>query len=137
MGRSDLKTRMLYIGRWTVDFLFAEKGFDEDEVMEYLYNCGASDFALRQAKSLMVLCEENCGFTFANPEVHEAVVFIGPTSSGEEFVNTTSHEIYHLSVAIAESLGIDLDSESPAYLAGDSMQSLIDIICEKGCSKCH
>ena len=85
----------------------------------------------------MALCEWNCGFTFADPEGCRAVVFIGPTSSGEQFVNTTAHEIYHLSVAIAESLGIDLDSESPAYLVGDSMQSLIDIICKNGCPQCH
>lgn len=129
--------RELYIGRWIVDFLFGEEGYDRKEVMEYLYDCGASDYALRQAENLMVLCDKNCGFTFANPELHQAVVFIGPTSSGAEFVNTTAHEIYHLSVAIAESLGIDLDSESPAYLAGDSMQSLIDIICKNGCSQCH
>ena len=132
-----MEERMLYIGRWKVCFIFAEEGYDQAEVMERLYESGASDYALRQAANLMAICEWNCGFTYADPETLEAVVFIGPTKSGEEFVNTTSHEIYHLSVAIAQSLGIDLDSESPAYLAGDSMQSIIDIICERGCSKCH
>ncbi len=129
--------KVLYIGRWKVDFLFAREGYDIEEVLEYAYDCGASDKALRQARNLLVLDRKNCGFTFANLEITRAVVFIGPTSSGAEFVNTTAHEIYHLSVAIAESLGIDLDSESPAYLAGDSMQSLIDIICKMGCSKCN
>ena len=129
--------KVLYIGRWKVDFLFAREGYDIEEVLEYAYDCGATDKALRQARNLLVLDRKNCGFTFANLEITRAVVFIGPTSSGAEFVNTTAHEIYHLSVAIAESLGIDLDSESPAYLAGDSMQSLIDIICKMGCSKCN
>ena len=137
MGGFDLKKKTLYIGRWRVDFLFAEKGYDMDEVLEYLYDCGATDRALRQAKNLMALCEYNCGFTFANPEIYQAVVFIGPTSSGEEFIDTLVHETHHLAVAIAAGLGIDLESETPAYIAGDSARDLADIICQMGCRHCH
>ena len=129
--------RTLYIGSWAVDFLFGEEGYDRKEVMEYLYDCGASDYALRQAENLMVLCDKNCGFTFANPELHQAVVFIGPTSSGAEFVDTLTHEIHHLAVAIAAELGIDLESETPAYIAGDSARDLADVICQMGCQHCH
>ena len=136
MGRSDLTNKVLYIGSWKVDFLFGEKGYDRKEVMEYLYDCGASDYALRQAENLMVMCEWNCGFTYADPMMHQAVVFIGPTSSGEEFVDTLVHEVHHLAVAIAADLGIDLESETPAYIAGDSARDLADIICQMGCRHC-
>ena len=41
--------KKLYIGRWEVDFLFAgEEDYDTEEVLEYAYECGASDYALRQ-----------------------------------------------------------------------------------------
>jgi hypothetical protein len=132
-----MEHRILYIGKWHIDFLFAEEGYDREEALEYLYDCGASDYALRQAENLMVLCEWNCGFTFANPLEYRAVVFIGPTSSSDEFINTTVHEVHHLAVAIAEELGIDLESETPAYIAGDSAKALADVICQMGCPHCH
>lgn len=132
-----MKYRTLYIGRWVVDFLFGEEGYDIDEVLEQLYGCGASDYALRQAKNLMTLCEYNCGMTFANPETFTAIVFIGPTSSGGEFIDTLVHEVHHLAVAIADSLGIDLESEGPAYIAGDTARELAKTVCDMGCCRCH
>lgn len=66
-----------------------------------------------------------------------AIVAIGPTTSGSEFVDTLVHELHHLAVAIAGSLGIDLTEETPAYLAGDSARELADIICKMGCDHCR
>ena len=54
---------------------------------------------------------------------------IGPSSSGDEFVNTLAHEVHHAAVAVAE-------SESPAYINGDTLQSLFGVICDLGCGKC-
>ena len=79
----------------------------------------------------------NEGFTFANQGMKEALVVIGPTTSGAEFQNTLVHEVHHLAVAIANSLGIDLESETPAYIAGDSTRELSDIICWLGCDNCN
>lgn len=45
--------------------------------------------------------------------------------------------MHHLAVAIAESLGYDLDSEVPAYVAGDATMALIETICELGCPHCN
>lgn len=129
--------RELEIGRWRVAFLFAKKGYDEDEVLDELYDCGASDYDLRQVKNLFALCEYNCGFTFANPMTFEMLVFIGPTTTGAEFIDTLVHELHHMAVAIAENLGMDLDGEGPAYLAGDSSRELVEVICDFGCSRCR
>lgn len=137
MGKYDLTVRSLRIGRWHVDFLFAPKGYNQQEVLEYAYDCGASDYALLQARNLMAVCEYNCGFTFANPELLQAVVFVGPTSSGAEFIDSLTHEIHHLAVVIADSLGIDLGSEEPAYIAGDAMRELAKTVCELGCPHCR
>lgn len=44
---------------------------------------------------------------------------------------------YIIGAAIAAELGIDLESESPAYIAGDSARALADVVCELGCRHCH
>jgi len=77
------------------------------------------------------------GFTYSNGIVFRAVVCIGPTSSGAEFQNTLVHEIHHLAVAIASGIGVDLESETPAYLAGDTMREFADVVCHLGCDHCR
>ena len=125
--------RVLAIGRWTVDFLFATKRYDVDGVLACLYDAYAPDSVLEQAEDLMLSCDYNCGFTYTNQSRRRAVVLVGPTTSGEEFLNTMVHEVRHLADAIAASLGVPLDSERPAYLSGDTAKALAEVICELGC----
>jgi len=125
------------IGRWHVEFYFAPDGYEVDELLDRLYDLGASAGIMREAMTLMESGQPNTGFTFPNPYEYEAMVVVGPTTSGEEFANTISHELYHLAVAISSELGIDLEGEAPAYLLGDTLQSLISIVCDLGCSKCN
>lgn len=131
MIRSDLQ-----IGRWRVEFYFAPDGYEVDELLDRLYGMGASAGVMREAMSLMESGRPNTGFTFPNPYDYEAIVAVGPTTSGSEFQDTLVHEIHHLAVAIASELGIDLESETPAYIAGDSARELADIICRLGCDNC-
>lgn len=130
-------TRQLNIGRWKVDFLFMPDEYDVRAIADYLYDAGASPMIFGQAKDLVWMCDANCGFTFTNPDLFRAVVVIGPATSGAEFVDTLVHEVHHLAVAIADNLGLDLEDEGPAYLAGDSARELAEVICELGCSHCN
>lgn len=132
-----MEHRNLNIGRWNVDFLFAVGGYDTEEALTYLYYADASDDIMRRAYHVLEANQENTGFTFTNQDSKEAVVVIGPTSSGKEFINTLCHEIHHVAVAIAGSIGVDLDAETPAYIAGDSMMRLAQTICELGCRNCN
>ena len=125
--------RVLRLNRWSVDFLFATKRYDIDGVLSCLYDAGAPSNVMDQAEELMISCEYNCGFTYSNENRRRAVVLIGPTTSGGEFLDTLVHEIRHLADAIAHSLGVPLDSERPAYLSGDTARALAEIICELGC----
>lgn len=145
--------RVLRIGRWVVDFIFAHRGYDIDGILACLYDCGASGRVMQKAEDLMSGCEMdyasdgpnglmyecglNQGFTFSNAELERAVVVIGPTVSGAEFQNTLVHEIYHLAVAIGAHLGFDLRGEGPAYLSGGTMLELADIVCHLGCEHCR
>ena len=129
--------RAILVGRWVVDFAFATKGYDIEGVLSCLYDCGATPPIMKRAEELMETGGYNCGFTFSNPELMRAMVLIGPTTSGAEFIDTLVHEVHHLAVAIASELGIALESEAPAYLAGDSARALAEVVCEMGCPCCH
>ena len=129
--------RVLKIGRWVVDFIFATKYYDVDGILSCLYDAGAPRWVMENAGELMSEGKYNTGFTYTNPAIHRAVVVVGPTTSGAEYIDTLVHEIHHLAVAIASELGIDLESESPAYLAGDSARALAEVVCELGCEHCR
>lgn len=129
--------RTLTIGRWLVEFYFANDGYDPDVLLDRMYDFGATAPVMREALDLMEEAKLNTGFTFSNSVERVAIVAIGPTSSGSEFIDTLVHEVHHLAVAIASSLGIDLESESPAYIAGDSARALADVVCSLGCKHCR
>ena len=129
--------RDLYIGRWHACFIFAPDGYDDNTILDILYDLDASDYILVKAEKKMREGRPNEGFTFANSRMKEALVVIGPSTSGAEFVNTLSHEIYHLSVAVAKSLGLDLEGEQAAYIEGDAMGDFIELVCQFGCDKCN
>jgi len=129
--------RRLHIGRWEIIFLFADEEYDVDLVLSRLAETDAPDFIFDDAEFLMDFCAYNCGFTYSNPVNKQMVVMIGPTTSGEEFLNTLTHEIRHVADAIADNLGVQLDSEEPAYKSGDAMMELADVVCRLGCSMCN
>lgn len=129
--------RTIAIGRWAVEFIFCPDGYEPDEIVQRLYELGASVQDMREAERLMLEDGANTGFMFPNPVERLALVVIGPTTSGAEFQDTLVHELHHLAVAIARELGIDLRTETPAYIAGDSARELADVVCRLGCTSCH
>ena len=127
--------RVLKIGRWVVDFLFADTRYDIEGVVSCLRHADAPRGIIERAVSLMEGGDPNTGFTYSNGSRFRAIVCIGPATSGAEFQNTLVHEIHHLAVAIARELGVDLEGETPAYLAGDTMRAFADVVCRLGCGK--
>ncbi len=125
--------RVISLGRWTIDFLFAETKYDIDGVVSCLRHAEAPMYIIDQAVDLMEEGSPNTGFTYTNAKYFRAVVCIGPTTSGAEFQDTLVHEIHHLAVAVAKELGVDLESETPAYLSGDTMRAFADVVCRLGC----
>lgn len=137
--------RVLRIGDWIVEFLFCMGRYDIEGVLACLRDADAPRWVREQALDLMENCNYDCGFTYSarrpqrysyyNRENHRAVVLIGPTSSGAEFLDTTVHELRHLTDAIAKSMGVALDSEDAAYISGDTARELADIILKIGISR--
>ena len=129
--------RVLTIGRWVVDFLFAKDDYDEEGVLACLYEIYAPASIMERASRIMESRRYNRGFTYGNPDIKRAVVVVGPTTSGRQFQNTLSHEIDHLSDIIAESLGIKDAREGTSYLTGDTTMALAEVVCELGCNHCR
>ena len=130
--------RQLYIGRWYVRFAFAQEHYDEREkILGLLEELDATPYILWRVERIMSEDAVDTGFTFTVPEDRVALVVTGPSSSGAEFIDTFVHEVHHLAVAVAKGLGYDLDSEGPAYPAGDAARAFADVVCRLGCECCH
>lgn len=129
--------RVLNIGRWVIDFLFAVDRYDEEGVISCMLEVRAPIDVIRRARDIMYEGRQDCGFTFSNPDIRRAVCVVGPTSSGGEFINTFVHEIRHVADTIANSIGYALDGEMPAYVSGDAAMALAEVVCEMGCEHCR
>ena len=129
--------RVLGIGRWTVDFLFAVDDYDKEGVLACLYDTGAPEGVMERAYRIMESDRYNRGFTYNSPERLRSVVVVGPSTSGKQFLNTFTHELRHLADGIADHLGVSLDSERPAYITGDAAMKLSEVVCELGCERCR
>lgn len=129
--------RNLRIGRWLVYFFFVTDDYDRDTILSFLYTFDAEDWIISRAEEIMAERKLNRGFTYTNADLKRALMVIGPTSSGAEFINSISHEVRHLANSIAESIGYELDAEEPSYLTGDTVRELAEVVCELGCAKCR
>lgn len=125
--------RVLHVEQWTVYFFFAPEGYDEEELLELLYDLDAPDHIMVQASRKIKAGRPNEGFAYTNPFRREAVIVVGPAVSGEQYLNSIVHEIHHQSVAMADEMEADLKGEVPAYIAGDTAEVLVDVICMLGC----
>ena len=129
--------RTLRIGRWLVYSFFAVEGYDEEVILSFLQTFEASRTVFKRAEKIMSEGKLDKGFTFANEYIRRAVVVVGPSSSGAEFLDTFTHEIRHLADSIAKSIGYELDMEEPAYMTGDTVRELAEVVCELGCPHCN
>lgn len=129
--------RVIAVGKWVIDVLIAEEDYDIEGVLSCMYEIDASYHWMRRANEIMKSGGMNKAFTYSNADRRRAVVVIGPTTSGKEFQDSVVHELLHLAVHIVSAEGLDVESEDPAYLAGDGARELADIICEMGCPNCN
>ena len=129
--------RLLYIGRWRVDFFFAQGDFDPSSVLECLEDMDAPNRVLEDSWFKMQRGVVNEGFSWPNSRMMRSCIYIGPTTDGAEFVNTLTHELRHLADDIATFLGIDLRGEEVAYITGNTAQEFVEVICRLGCPCCH
>ena len=124
--------RTIHIRGWRVD-VFIDDGYHPDMVMGCLEDMGAENDILENAHGLIVENRPNQAFTYSNGR--RTCIYIGWTTSPQEFINSMIHEIRHLVDHIAEYYGLD-NNEAVGYLSGDAAFLLAEDICEHGCPHC-
>ena len=128
--------RTIRVHAWTVTFLFAHPQNDAGEVLKCLSDIGAPDDVVRDASKLME-AGPNCGFTVSDEKTRRSLSWVGRQSDGQQWLNTTVHEIIHVAVAMANDEGIAYNSERFAYLVGDITQEVADLMCFLACDHCR
>ena len=127
--------RTIHIRGWRMDVFIGGKDRDNglDDVLDTLEAMGAPF-------DILVRCEEmvnggvpNQAFTYSNGK--RTCIYIGWTTSGEEFINSMIHEMRHLVDHIAEFYGLS-NGEAVGYISGDAAFLLAEDICEHGCPHC-
>ena len=124
--------RTIHIRSWRVD-VFIEDGYHPDMVMECLEDMGAENDILENAHGLIVENRPNQAFTYSNGR--RTCIYIGWTTSPQEFINSMIHEIRHLVDHIADYYGLS-NGEAVGYMSGDAAFLLAEDICEHGCPHC-
>ena len=105
--------------------------------MDALVWANAPDSIISKVSENISAGNFNEGFCFSNPLERKTVVGVGKTDTGPEFLNTTVHEVAHIAQHIAEEDGVDPFSEEFAYLIGNIMHDISDIVCEMSCPRCR
>ena len=127
--------RTIHIRGWRVD-VFIDDGGDSDFgiVTDCLFDMGAPEEIIGNAVEKYRMGKPNEAFT--TTVGRRACIYIGWTTSGEEFLNSMIHEIRHLVDHIAAFYGLD-NNEAVGYISGDAALLLAEDICEHGCPHCR
>lgn len=132
-----MMTRRLSVGDWCCTFFFGYTPEDIDEVLSSLEECDAPMWIRRDAERNLLEGNPNEGFTFGDADSKCAVVAMGFAESGEEFLNTFTHELRHLVDDIAYVEGLPPRGEDVAYLTGNITLGVADVVCRYSCNHCR
>lgn len=130
-------TRRINLLDWTAIFLFSFDGYDKEEVLQQLFDCEPPKSISDKVAKNLDANRLNEGFTFSNAELRKSVIYIGPTSSGQEFLSSFVHELAHLTCDICITDKIPLWGEKIAYLTGEIARRLSDVVCHYSCDSCR
>ena len=129
--------REINIRRWKTLFLFSFGTDDIERVFDALLWADAPESIVRKVSENVSAGRLDEGFCFSNPRIRRTVVGVGKTSTASEFLDTTIHEIVHVTQDLAHTDGIEPWGEDFAYLAGDISRCVSDIVCEMSCPHCR
>ena len=119
---------------WHVQCYFAVDTYYVKDILNSLWLNGCNYETLDEVKDLFAHDRRNVGLTHSNPDERTSVLVTSITSNPEEFLNSLTHELCHLTVHMANEIGIDKNSEEFCYLAGDTARALYpyckNLLCE-------
>lgn len=115
---------------WDVFIIIDITCNDSDYVSAKLEDLGCPYVLNKDAYNLFNKCVPNIGLTYSNQLKRRTIIIIGRTFTVEEFINTTSHEVYHFIQQLKKSNYID-NEEYLAYLTGDLNKEIFKLYISK------
>lgn len=121
---------------WTIYAYYHITKYNIEEITDKLVSVGCKGEILKDAKEHMSASKLNTGLTYTNGNKRCSIVVVSKASEPAQFINSISHETFHVVSHIIKSENIDFLSEEAAYLYGDLAQRLYDKVKPLIC-KCH
>lgn len=122
---------------WRVQCFYAVDTYYITEILVRLAEVGCDGDYMFRAKQNMEGGKLNHGLTYSNMQMRESVLVVGVASTAAEFLNSLCHELHHLVAHISKAFGIDFDSETTAYLCGDTARAMFPTIHTLLCDCCQ
>lgn len=122
---------------WQVYAFYDADQYCNDEITERLEELHLPKDYVRSAYSILDTGKRNYGITLTNSKERTSAIIITRTTNASQFVNSFSHEIYHLTNHIARVSGIDFNSEEICYLSGYISQQMFSSCRRLMCDCCR
>lgn len=115
--------------RWGVVVIYNfDAELDKVELIAIMRSFGMTSGSARRA--LRVLSNYNTGMAVSLDDLRMSAIFIGKTTSSEQFWDTLNHELYHVNTAIIDYYNEPYDGEGAAYLQGWLMRQAVLLLGE-------
>ena len=109
---------IIYKFEWKITILYECTCQDTNFIIETLKDINCPDKYIKEAVYNIDSCNLNIGLTYSNLDLKSSVIVISKTSSFDQFINTVSHEYFHLLCHLSKALDIE-DEETLANLNGE------------------
>lgn len=123
--------------RWHVRVYYAVTTCRAREIAAALRDIGCGGFQLAKAVKNLSESRPDTGLTYSNFASRETVMATSLASSPEQFLNSWTHEMFHLCRHVAQACGIDPYGEEAAYLAGTVAQKMFHVAGKLLCGHCR
>lgn len=121
--------------RWRVFVFYDTTKQDADDVMDCLYDLGCNGETAKRAYLNLYSNQIDTGLTFSKNR--KTCIVLGRASDKSNFAHTFTHEITHCAIHIANEYGINPQSESLAYIAGDLGAEMLPFASKFLCDCCN
>lgn len=111
---------------WRVVIFYDARPADAYRIEDILLDMDCPDRHIDKAMRLLKSGEPNQGFTYSQHRSRETIIVIGHADNLAEYLNSMSHELTHLKMAICSHFSIDPYGEEAAYLSGDLEQVIAE-----------
>lgn len=121
---------------WKVVVYYAVTTCWAKEIVRELRRLGCRGDNLSRAERNLTESRLNTGITYSDFNGRETLMVISRTSTPAQFLNSWTHEMFHLCRHVAQANGVNPYGEEAAYLAGTVGQKMFPVAKKFLCEHC-